>query len=139
MSTPLIDRRHSLGHPDIDADHAVIGDLWLRAVNCSRREFPLHLARLKKAMQGHFERERMLLAEVGRPLCIKHQAEHESLLRLCAEASHLYQSSWRRTQSHLRNRFAKMMREHIVSMDLCTVLTIRTSDSAEPRDRLTAE
>jgi hemerythrin-like metal-binding protein len=129
MTRALLDHRHSLGHPDLDAEHHMIGDLWLRAVDCAPLEFPLHLARLKKAMQDHFENEKRLLAAIGRPLCIKHQVEHEMLLGLCSEASQLYQSSWRRTQSHLRHRFARMLREHINSMDLCTVLTIRTATS----------
>lgn len=104
-----------------------MNDLWQKAVGCKRHEFPLHLARLKKAMTRHFEHEAALLAEVGQNLCVSHQAEHDALLQQCAEASRLYAADWRKAQSHLRNTFAKMVREHVASMDLCAVLTIRTA------------
>jgi hemerythrin len=127
MTNPLVDHRHLLGHPFIDTEHAAIGELWLRAVSCDRREFPLHLARLKKAMERHFEHEADLLAEVGRGLCASHRAEHRSLLDLCSDASALHGRDWRRSQSLLRNKFVRMVREHIISMDQCAVLTMRTA------------
>jgi len=135
MTSSLIDHRHSLGHPFIDTEHAEIGELWLRTVNCSRLEFPLHLARLKKAMERHFQHEADLLAKVGRGLCIGHRAEHRSLLELCSDAAMHYERDWRKSRSLLRKTFVKMMREHIVSMDLCAVLIIRTTDA--PCDQVT--
>lgn len=138
MIRPLIDRRHYLGHPAIDADHAAIGDLWLHAVQAGRLELPLHLARLKKALQKHFEHEAALLAKAGRSLCPGHQEEHNSLLKLCSEASNLCQYDWRKSRSLLRNKLARVMREHIISMDLCAVLTLRTAPSSIPCDHLTA-
>jgi hemerythrin len=138
MIKPLIDQRHCLGHPAIDADHAVIGDLWLRAVHARHLELPLHLARLKKAMKRHFEHEAALLADAGRSLCRSHQQEHDVLLHLCSEALDLCQRDWRKTRLLLRNRFARLLREHIVSMDLCAVLTLHTAPSSVPCDHLTA-
>jgi hemerythrin-like metal-binding protein len=137
MTRSLIPQRHRLGHKDIDADHAAMNELWQKAVGCAPPEFPLHLARLKRAMKRHFEHEAALLAEVGQCLCVSHQAEHEALLQQCAEASRLYAKSCRKAQSHLRRIFARMVREHVASMDLCAVLTIRTAPDT-PCDHMKA-
>lgn len=137
MIKPLINQNHSLGHPAIDADHAVIGTLWLRAVSSGHLEFPLRVARLRKAMTGHFEHEAALLANAGRRLCPGHQEEHDLLLRMCTDALDLYRHDWRKTRSLLRNDFARKMREHIVSMDQCAVLILHTAPSSIPCDHLT--
>jgi hemerythrin len=80
-------------------------------------------------MTHHFEHEVELLAEAGRGICARHRAEHISLLEICSDALVLYDHDWRKTQSLLRNTFAKKVREHITSMDQCAVLMIHT-DSA---------
>lgn len=130
MTRPLLTRRHELGHPLIDREHALISDYWLRTVDCSPLEFPLHLARLKRAMTQHFAHETELLTAAGKGLCIRHHADHGSLLKLCAEAAALYEQDWRRTRALLRNEFAKKLREHITSMDVCTVLMLNTAEKA---------
>ncbi len=127
---PLINTQHSLGHDVIDNEHALIGDYWLKTVNCGRLEMPLHLARLKKAMARHFEHEAELMSATGRGLCLRHRAEHGSLLDMCARAAALYEQDWRKTRALLRNEFARKLREHIVSMDLCTVLILNTAGDA---------
>lgn len=80
-------------------------------------------------MTRHFEHEAELMAEAGGSLCTRHHAEHRSLLNLCADASALYERDWRKTQSLLRVKLAKMIREHITSMDQCAVLIMHTSDA----------
>lgn len=138
MIKSLIDQRHCLGHPAIDSDHAIIGELWLHAVDASQLEMPLHLARLRKSLKRHFEHEAALLAEVGQSLCRGHQAEHDALLQLCSEASDICGQDWRKSRSLLRNRLAHMLRGHIMSMDLCAVLTLHTAPSGIPCNPLTA-
>ena len=73
----------------------------------------------------------------GMSLCTRHRAEHSALLELCSEAALLYERDWRKAQSLLRNRFATMVREHIISMDLCAVLLIQTAGTGAPCDPMT--
>ncbi|MBZ0141184.1 MAG: hypothetical protein K8H87_15670 [Pseudorhodoplanes sp.] len=138
MVRPLVNQNFCLGHPVIDTEHAAIGEYWQEAVSCERLQLPLHLARLKRAMARHFDHEAEILAKTtGMSLCTRHRAEHSALLELCSEAALLYERDWRKAQSLLRNRFATMVREHIISMDLCAVLLIQTAGTGAPCDPMT--
>lgn len=127
---PLIDERHMLGHDVIDGDHMAIADGWLRAVNCEPIQFPFLIARLKKLMRSHFDHEAALMFSSGGMLCKCHREEHLTLLDLCDQAAALNEKDWRRTQSLLRNRFLKLVREHIVGMDQIAVLFIKDKMAA---------
>jgi hemerythrin len=122
----LINRRHVLGHDIIDAEHAAVAELWLKAVTCERIAFPLHLARLRKAMARHFDHEAALMAERGAALCRHHRNEHSMLLKLCGDALALYECDWRKARSLLRSTLPRLVREHVVSMDQCAVLFLNT-------------
>jgi hypothetical protein len=49
---------------------------------------------------------------------------------LCDQAVGESRRNWRKAQGLLRNRFPKMMRDHIISMDQLTVLFIHTNTQA---------
>lgn len=127
---PLIGRCHALGHAVIDLDHAAIGDWWIRVVGCEQVEFPFFLARLKMLLRSHFDHEGALMREAGGLLCPHHRREHQMLLDLCDEAAGEAERDWRRAQALLRSRFAKLIREHILSMDQCAVMFLNTHEQA---------
>lgn len=122
IDRPLFDRRHMLGHAEIDGDHMAIAEGWLRAVNCEPIAFPFFIARLKRLMKTHFDHEAALMLASGGSLCECHRKEHLGLLQLCDEASALNAGNWRQTQSLLRKTFPKLMRNHIAEMDQIAVL-----------------
>lgn len=123
---PLLAKVHQLGHTEIDLDHRAMADCWERVVSCAPIEFPFFMARFKKAMRDHFDREAALLARAGGRLWASHQQEHRDLLALCDQASGLAEHSCRRAQSLLRNKLARLFREHVVSMDQMAVLFLNT-------------
>jgi hemerythrin len=127
ISHPLIDRRHMLGHDVIDSEHAAISNCWFYAVNCPPIEFPLRLARLKKLMAMHFEHESALLAQSGYALCRYHHNEHRMLLELCDQVMTSHERDWKKAQSLLQKKFAKLVREHVITMDQCAVLLIHSN------------
>ena len=124
---PLIGRQHVLGHEVIDSDHLGIADWWLQTVNCEPVQFAFFLARLKKLMRTHFDHEAELMEQAGGLMCPCHRQEHQMLLALCDEANALNRSHWRKARSLLRSRLPKLVRQHIISMDLLTVLFINTN------------
>ncbi len=126
---PLLAKVHELGHREIDLDHRTVAECWDRAVNCAPIQFPFFVARLKKAMRDHFDREAALLARAGGRMWECHGQEHHSLLELCDQAARLADQNCRKAQSLLRNELARMLREHIVSMDQIAVLFLNTRES----------
>ena len=124
---PLIGRQHFLGHEVIDSDHVAIADWWLQTVNCEPVQFAFFLARLKKLMRTHFDHEAELMEQAGGRMCPCHSQEHQMLLTLCDEANALNKSHCRKAQSLLRTKLPKLVRQHIISMDLLTVLFINTN------------
>ena len=84
----------------------------------------LFIARLKKLMRMHFEREARLMLEAGGEMCACHRHDHQTLLELCDQSSALGRSNWTKAQSLLRTTLPRLVREHIVSMDLFTVMFI---------------
>jgi len=123
----FITRRDMLGHSVIDCDHHAIADGWYRAVNCEPIQFPFLIARLKKLMRVHFDHEAALMHSAGGGLCDCHRMEHQALLDLCDQAAALSTKSWSKSQSLLRNRFPKLVRSHIASMDQIAVLFINAN------------
>jgi hemerythrin len=123
----LIARNHRLGHDAIDRDHAAIADWWSQAVSCEQIQAAFFIARLKKLMREHFEREAMLIERAGGRLCDCHKREHQLLLDLCDEAAALSGRNWRSARSLLRTKLAGLLREHILCMDQCAVLLINTN------------
>ena len=129
---PLIGERYVLGHDTIDLDHMVIADCWYRAVNCEQIQFPFLIARLKKAMRDHFNREAALMERAGGALCRCHRQEHQTLLDLCNDASALSQTNWRKSQSLLQSKLPKLVREHILFTDQLAVLFLNTNGATAP-------
>jgi hemerythrin len=124
---PLIGRQHTLGHEAIDRDHMAIADWWLRAVSCKPIQSAFFIARLKKLMRDHFERETILMEWAGGRLCECHVREHRMLLALCDQATALSDRNWQMAQSLLRTKLPKLVREHIISMDQLAVVFINTN------------
>jgi hemerythrin len=124
---PLIGRQHALGHEVIDLDHKAIADWWFRVAACEPIQFPFFLARLKKLLSSHFDHEAALMQQAGGILCACHRREHQMLLDLCDQAAAESRQNWRRTQTLIRNRFPKLVRDHIISMDQSAVLFIHTN------------
>ncbi len=124
---PLIGKQLVLGHDAIDLDHRAIANCWHKAVQCQEIEFPLLIARLKKTMRNHFEHEAALMERAGGALCACHGREHQVLLDLCEEATALSRHNWRKTQSLLRTRFPKLVRDHIICTDQIAVLFLNTN------------
>jgi hemerythrin len=124
---PLIGKRHELGHDAIDLDHRAMADCWHRAVSCEPMQLELLVARLKRLMRDHFDREAALMEQAGGKLCECHRREHQMLLDLCDEARMLGRRNYRRAQSLLRSKLPKLVREHIICMDQLAVLFINTT------------
>jgi hemerythrin-like metal-binding protein len=122
----LIGKQCRLGNDVIDSDHMAIADCWLRAVNCDQLRFEFFIARLKKLMREHFDHEVILMDRAGVRLCECHRREHQMLLDLCDRAAALSRHNWRKAQTLLRRKLAKLFREHIICMDQLTVLFINT-------------
>jgi hypothetical protein len=127
---PLISERHLLGHDWIDRDLRAIADGWFSAVTCEPIQFPFFIARMKKLMKSHFDREASLMRLSGGLLCECHHHEHRILIDVCNQARLYSVGNWRRTQSLLRNRFPKLIREHIAGMDQIAVLFIDANKNA---------
>ena len=121
---PLIGKQCTLGHDMIDGDIRAIADGWFCAVNCEQIQFPFRIARLKKLMRVHFAHEAALMHSAGGVLCGCHRQEHQTLLDVCDQAATLGTNNWQRTQSLLRNRYPKLMRDHIACMDQIAVIFI---------------
>jgi hemerythrin len=130
---PLLGKLHVLGHDAIDDEHRAIADGWQRALDCEQIQFPFLIARLKKLLRVHFDHEAALMYRSGGTLCRCHRNEHQMLLDLCDHASAQADTNWRRAQSLLRNRFARLMRSHIVQMDQVAVLFINSYQEAAQR------
>jgi hypothetical protein len=121
---PLLSERHLLGHDWIDRDLRAIAAGWLSVVTCEPIQFPFFIARMKKLMTSHFEREASLMRSSGGSLCECHHHEHRMLIDACNQAYTYSVSNWRRTQALLRNRFPKLIRNHVAGMDQIAVLFI---------------
>jgi len=67
------------------------------------------------------------MEHAGGRMCPCHSQEHQMFLALCDEPNALKRSHWRKAQSLLRTKLPKLVRQHIISMDLLTVLFINTS------------
>jgi hypothetical protein len=124
---PLIGQRHLLGYEWIDRDLRAIADGWHSTVTCEPIQFLFLMARMKKLMRLHFGREASLMQSAGGVLCECHESEHRMLIDVCNEASAHSAKNWRRTQSLLRNRFPKLIRDHIALMDQIAVLFIEAN------------
>jgi hemerythrin len=124
---PLIGTQHTLGHDVIDGDHWAIAGGWYRAVNCEQIHFPFLIAQLKKLMRVHFDHEIALMEAAGGMLCECHRQEHQTLLNVCDQATVLSAKNWQRTQSLLRNKFPKLIRNHIACTDQIAVLFINAN------------
>lgn len=124
---PLIGKQYTLGHDAIDGDHRAIADGWFRAVNCEPIQLPFLIARLQKLMRVHFDREAALMHSAGGMLCGCHRQEHQTLLDVCDQAAELSGKNWRRTQSLLRSKFPKLIRDHIAFTDQIAVLFINAN------------
>jgi hemerythrin len=122
----LLKRHHVLGHAAIDADHAEMAQWWLRTVSCEPLQLAFFIARLKKLMLNHFDREAALMEEAGGRLCECHRREHRMLVALCDQATVLARRNGRKARSLLRVELPRLVREHIICMDQLTVLFINT-------------
>ncbi len=131
---PLIGRQHVLGHDVIDSDHLAIADWWLQTVSCEPVQFAFFVARQKKLMRAHFDHEAVLMEEAGGRMCPCHSQEHQMLLALCDQANALSRCHWKKAQSLLRTKLPKLVRQHIISMDLLTVLFINTNGKIQRAD-----
>jgi hypothetical protein len=127
ISRPLIDRRHMLGHDVIDFAYAAISNCWLHALNCIPLELPLRLARLKKLMAAQFANESVLLAQFGYSLCRFPHDEHRILFELCDQVLAFHEHDRQKALSLLHRKFAKLVRKHIITMDQCAVLLMRSN------------
>jgi len=130
---PLLGERHLLGHEWIDRDLRAIADGWLRAVSCEQIQFPFLIARMKKLMRLHFDREETLMRSSGGALCECHRQEHRSMIEVCDQAAAFSIKNWRRTQSLLRNSFPRLIRGHVAGMDQIAVLFIDANKGAFAR------
>jgi hemerythrin len=124
----MLAKLHELGHAAIDLDHRAVAECWGRTVDCRPIELPFFLARLRKVMSRHFDHEALLMSRAGGRLCEFHRREHGMLLALCDEARALTERDPRRARALLRNKLARLFREHIISMDQCAVLFIHSRD-----------
>lgn len=124
---PLIGKNHEVGHAVIDSDHLVVAECWKQAVSCEPIQLPFQIARLKKLMRNHFDREAALMKGAGGELCACHRQQHNALLGLCDRASALSSHKARKAQTLLRYQFPKLIREHINCMDQIAALFINTS------------
>jgi len=123
----LLGTRYALGHDAIDADHKAITQWWLRTVDCEQIQFSFFVARLRKLMRDHFDREAGLMEQAGGRLCDCHRREHQMLLDLCDRATTLSGDDWRKARSLLRTQLPRLVREHIISMDQFAVLFINAN------------
>lgn len=130
---PLLGKRYLLGHEWIDGELSAIADGWLRAVSCEPIQFPFFIFRMKKLLRSHFDHEAILMRSSGSSLCECHHQEHRTLIDLCDQANALSANDWRRTQSLLRKRFPKLIRDHIIGMDQIAVLFIDAKLGATAR------
>jgi hypothetical protein len=126
---PLIGSNHTLGHPQIDREHLIIADWWMKAALCAPVALPFHIAGLRKAMREHFSREAALVEATGEPLCPRHRCEHDSMLALCDEAYRQSHRRQRAARALLRNGLPRLLRDHINSMDQIAVLIIRAAQN----------
>jgi len=118
-----------LGHGPIDSDHRELASFWWRVVSSTPLQFPFFLARFKKLMSEHFDREAAIMAQHNTRLCECHVREHRELLRLCDCANQLNGHNYRQAQDFLRREFPPRIREHIICMDQLLVLFINTNGS----------
>jgi hemerythrin len=128
----LIGGRHVLGHAEIDTDHFAIADCWLQATQCEPIVLPFQIARLRKLMRNHFDREASLVEATGTAFCRCHRQEHDGLLELCGDAYALSYQNVRKSRSLLQNELPRLVRDHIISMDQIAILIINLAaeDSA---------
>jgi len=127
IDRPLIGRNHTLGHPQIDREHFIIADWWMKATLCRPIALPFHIAGLRRAMREHFSREAALVEATGEPLCLRHRREHDSMLALCDDAYERSGRSQRAARALLRNGLPRLLRDHINTMDQIAVLIIRAA------------
>ena len=118
-----------LGHSAIDADHFELSKCWPQVIGATPLQFPFFLARFRKLMRDHFEREASIMRHHNSKLCECHEREHEDLLTLCDRATRLSRNSFREAQDLLRAEFPRRIREHIICMDQLLVLFINTNGS----------
>ena len=126
---PLISRRDTLGHQDIDADHVAISDAWLAAMRCAAISLPFHVARLAKVMREHFDREIRLVEAAGVQCCWCHQNEHTAMLAICHAALGLSEHEPRKARQLLRTELARRIRRHVATTDQIAVMIINTASA----------
>jgi hypothetical protein len=127
IKRPLIGMKHTLGHAQIDREHFIIADWWMKAMLCLPIALPFHVAGLRRAMREHFSREAALVEATGEPLCFRHRCEHDSMLALCEDAYAQSGRSQRAARALLRNELPRLLRDHINGMDQIAVLIIRAA------------
>ena len=127
---PLIGTRDALGHAEIDAEHAAIGEAWLAAMHCRMVALPFHVARLAKVMRQHFDHEARLVEAAGTPFCWCHHNEHEAMLAVCGEALATSEHDPRKARALLRDELSRRVRGHIATMDQIAVLIINSAAPA---------
>jgi hemerythrin len=125
---PLMRPQYKLGHRTIDNDHADIATSWFHAAHCKAIQLPFLLARLKKLLRSHFEREAELMQKAGGFLCLCHQRDHQALLDLCDEATGLSERNPKKALALIRSKFPKLVGKHIVERDFFAVLFIHSNE-----------
>jgi hemerythrin len=118
-----------LGHSVIDGDHFELSNCWSQVASATPLQFPFFLARFRKLMRDHFEREADIMANYNSTLCECHEREHRDLLELCDHAVRVNRHSFREAQDLLRAELPRRIREHIICMDQLLVLFINTNGS----------
>ena len=123
----LIGKGDVLGHPIIDADHFAIAACWQSATVATPIALPLHIARLRRLIRSHFDREAALVEASGATFCHCHRREHAAILALCNEAYALAEKNWKGARALLRAPLRRLVRDHVASMDQLAVLMINSA------------
>lgn len=118
-----------LGHSVIDRDHLELSKGWSEVASATPLQFPFFLARFRKLMRNHFEREARIMTDFKSTLCECHEREHRDLLELCDRAAQLNRESFHAAQDLLRAELPRRIREHIICMDQLLVLFINSNGS----------
>lgn len=133
MAHAALNHASTRGHADIDFDHLAITDQLRRTAGCEPIQFPFFIARLRKSLQLHFQRQAIQMDGAGRRLCDCHRHEHQTILDLCDQAQKPSRRPWSKTQSLMRGRLPTVVRRQILYMDQLAVLFINTSERASSR------
>jgi len=120
-------RHVALGHSVLDRDHLELSRSWSEVASASPLQFPFFLARFRKLMRNHFEREARIMTDHRTTLCECHEREHRDLLQICDRAAEMNRHDFLAARDLLRAELPRRIREHIICMDQMLVLFINTN------------